>query len=272
MSTWTTLTKAPLKAVLPQATRRFARRLLAGPPAPAPQLYPFHKLLASKKEVIDFAVTRLGIRSFADLGGVWNVDGGYTFYALEAYGLRDGCLVDREFTPAVAKWGARYPGLRTIQGHFGSEAVAAQVGNVDAVFLFDVLLHQVNPDWDAVLALYARRVDCIVILNQQYHARKTFRLIDRGREEYFRHVPHTIDESVDYRDVFDRPDEYLPTLGCKYRDTPAIWQWGITDDDLIAVMRKLGFTLHFFKNCEPWQMPHVENHAFVFRRSVEPVY
>jgi hypothetical protein len=44
-----------------------------------------------------------------------------------------------------------------IEGNFGSPAVAQQLQNVDAILLFDVLLHQVSPDWDEILDLYATR-------------------------------------------------------------------------------------------------------------------
>lgn len=264
--------KKSIKSVLPYKVRHAIRQLVPTPP-PEPVLYPFYNLNPDKCDAIDYAVKYCGLRSFADLGGIWAVDGGYAFYALETHRLQNACIVDYTFTPAVAKWGERYPGLRTIRGNFGTESIANQVGNVDAVFMFDVLLHQVNPDWDAVLATYAKRVNCFVILNQQYLARKTFRLLDRGRDEYFKHVPHTDQEVEDYRHAFEKPNAIHPVIGCTYRDNPSIWQWGITDGDLIAKMNTLGFTLQYFKNCgNPWPMKHVENHAFVFQRAVEPKY
>ncbi|HEX4589802.1 MAG TPA: hypothetical protein VH120_07730 [Gemmataceae bacterium] len=269
MPSWTMLAKAPMKKLLPSAVRRAVRKWTAPPAAPT---YPFHKLEPGKLEAIDYAVQSCGVRSFADLGGIWNVDGGYTIYALEKHGLREGCLVDYTFTPAVERWGARCPGLRTIRGNFANEAVAAQVGRVDAAFLFHVLLHQVDPDWAAVLELYAKRVNCFVIVNPQYHARKTFRLLDRGRAEYFRHVPPGNEARRQYQLAFDDPDGIEPVLGCRHRDNPSIWQWGMTDEDLIAKVRSLGFRLRYFKYVETWPMPHVESHAFVFEKSSEPQY
>ncbi len=271
MATWKAAAFSSLKSALPHTVRHWARQIVPVPPRPE-AVYPFDVLSQDKRDAIDYAVTHCGVQSFADLGGVWNVDAGYTFYAMERHGLQNGTIVDFQFTPAVTKWGERYPSLRTVQGNFAFRSVAQRVGAVDAVFLFDVLLHQVNPDWDAVLSLYAPQVKCFVILNQQFDAKTTFRLLDRGKSEYFQHVPHTTEEVPDYRMAFEQPDAIHPVLGCKYRDNPSIWQWGITDDDLIAKMKSIGFTLHYFKNCNAWAMPHVQNRAFVFRRSVEPKY
>jgi hypothetical protein len=277
---WSAHVKTPLKAVLPHRVRKYLRTLVpASPPVPAsasapasaPAVYPFHKLVPGKLEAIDYAATRFGFDSFADLGGVWNVDGGYSFYALEKRGVRKGVLVDYTLTPAVAAWGRRYPGFTTITGGFGTQAVARQIGHVDAIFLFDVLLHQVNPDWDQVLDLYASRTSTFVILNQQFVAKKTFRLLDRGPEEYLRHVPHSPEDTPVYRCAVQTPDAIHPS-GCKYRDVTSIWQWGITDDDLIAKMKSIGFSLQYFKNCSTWKMTHVEDHAFVFRKTPVPKY
>jgi hypothetical protein len=52
-----------------------------------------------KKQLIDFARERLNMTSFADLGGVWHVDGGYSFYAMDHHAIKTGVLVDLEFTP-----------------------------------------------------------------------------------------------------------------------------------------------------------------------------
>src|SRR3712207_8336532 len=47
-----------------------------------------------------------------------------------------------------------------------------QVQGVDAVFFFDVLLHQVRPHWDEVLNLYSA-AKVVVIYNQQWTGSKT---------------------------------------------------------------------------------------------------
>src|SRR5262245_35453457 len=92
-----------------------------------------------KTELIDFACQQLGVKSFADLGGVWRVDGGYTFYALKNYVIERAFLVDTDLTDRVIENQASYPTLRLIEANFGEEQVACKIGSVDAVIFFDTL-------------------------------------------------------------------------------------------------------------------------------------
>jgi hypothetical protein len=222
-----------------------------------------------KKKLIDFACKRLHIRSFADLGGVWGVDGEYTFYAMDTYKIETASLVDFAVTETVVTSEKAYPGLKLITGNFGAEEVAQQIGRVDAVILFDVLLHQVNPDWDQILELYSKRTKCFLIFNPQFIAsRSTVRLLDLGEEEYFRNIPHTKDEDT-YKAVFEKMYEIHPRPQYQYqriyRDIPDIWQWGIIDDDLIAKMKSLGFSMRYFRNQGRFNnLLNFENHAFAF--------
>ncbi|MGK0260447.1 MAG: hypothetical protein ACI96M_003895 [Candidatus Azotimanducaceae bacterium] len=67
----------------------------------------------------------------------------------------------------------------------------AKVPSVDCIFLFDVLLHQVNPNWDTVLRRCAEKTDCFVIYNQQWIGSPiTTRLLELGHDEYFASTPH----------------------------------------------------------------------------------
>jgi hypothetical protein len=220
-----------------------------------------------KLALIDLAHERLGLGSFADLGGVWGVDGAYTFYTLERYQPARAVLVDTDFTPAVLERQRRFPGLSLIESNFGAADVPGRVGPVDAVFLFDVLLHQVAPDWDQVLEMYAPSTRAFAVFNQQFLAsEKTVRLLDLGEDEYFRNVPHDRAHPT-YRALFDHPDEIHPQHGRRWRDVHNVWQWGIVDDDLLAVMKRLGFKLEYFRNCGQFgDLPNFENHAFLFRR------
>jgi hypothetical protein len=118
-------------------------RLRGRPDAP-----PLHPI---KLRVIDAAFERGDVRSVADLGGVWAVDGGYTFHALERHEPERAVLVDESVTPATAERARRHPQLEIVEGGFGDPAIAERVGRVDAVIMFDVLLHQVDPDWDEVM-------------------------------------------------------------------------------------------------------------------------
>lgn len=125
-------------------------------------------LVRGKINLIDRAFTSCRIESFADLGAVWGVEGAYTFRALDKYPVKEAVLVDGRITPTVAARANSYPQLRVIEGNFGDQEIADKVGNVDALFLFDVLLHQVSPDWDTILDMYAKNVRCLLIYNQQW--------------------------------------------------------------------------------------------------------
>lgn len=223
---------------------------------------PFAHLDASKKQLIDFAYYGLGMRSFADLGAVWNVDAGYTFYAMERHNVRSAVIVDTNVTPTVLERQKGYPGLKIIKGNFGQSIIRDQIGKVDGVFFFDTLLHQVKPDWDEVLGMYAGIARIFLILNQQYtNFLTTTRLLDLGRDEYFRNIPHSASEEpykTYFRDLDARP----------YPDIHAIWQWGIVDVDLIGRMNELGFKMQLYQNCGQFgKLRNVENHAFVFSKS-----
>ena len=227
---------------------------------------PFGHLDIFKRQLIDFAC-QLGMRSFADLGAVWNVDGGYTFYAIERHNIQNAVIVDTNITPAVLERQKKQPGLRIITADFGRDTTVDTVGKVDGVFLFDVLLHQVNPDWDQILRMYARVCKIFVIFNQQYtNFTKTTRLLDLGQEEYFRNVPHRAAEEP-YLTYFRDLDAIHPEHKKAYRDVHSIWQWGIVDADLVAQMTGLGYQMQFYKNCGQWRgLPNVENHAFLFTK------
>jgi hypothetical protein len=218
-----------------------------------------------KTELIDFAFPKFDVESFADLGGVWRVEGGYTFYALERYHIERAFLVDTNFTDTVTQRKSSFPTLQLIEGNFGEEAVAQRIGSVDVVIFFDTLLHQVRPDWDEVLEMYASRAKCFLILNQQFTAsEKTVRLLDLGEEEYFKNVPHSRHDEP-YKTVFQSPYEMHGQHKRINRDIHNIWQWGITDDDLIAKMELLGFKLQFLKNAGKFAyLKNFESHAFVF--------
>lgn len=226
--------------------------------APQPPLHPI------KLRVIDAAFERGDRGSFADLGGVWAVDAGYTFYALQAHPISRAVLVDEEFTTSVKRASQRFPQLELVSANFGDRGAVDAVGRVDAVFLFDVLLHQVDPDWDQVLEMYAGVTDAFLIVNPQYvRSESTIRLLDLGRDSYLATVP----PQPLYEDLFDRRDEFLPERGRRYGDIHNVWQWGIVDGDLSAKMDELGFQLVYYENAGQWfKQPAFETHAFIFRR------
>jgi hypothetical protein len=222
-----------------------------------------------KKDLIDYTYLRCRPvpASFADLGGIWNVDGAYTFYTLRSYGAKCAFLVDTNFTEASLKKGRSERSLRLIKGNFGEQSVAQQIGIVDAIFLFDVLLHQVRPDWNQILEQYSTCTKYFVVYNEQWiGSENTVRLLDFGPDEYFRNVPHAKEHPI-YKDLFGKMYEIHPQYKRIWRDTPDVWQWGITDGDLLCTMEKLGYKMQYYKNCGRFgSLPNFENHAFVFQK------
>jgi hypothetical protein len=218
-----------------------------------------------KVEIIDQAFSSFGVQSFADLGAVRTKEGAYTFHALDNYPANYAALVDSDLPPTLIECAKRYPQLHLINGDFGSRAVVDQIGRVDAIFLFDVLLHQVAPDWSTTLEMYAKNVRVLGIYNQQWTGTDTtVRLLDLGEKEYFRRVP--VDpKSETYEGLFDKLDQKHPYADALWRDVHSIWQWGITDEDLVSTAARLGFKLVYMKWCGNLG-EHFENKAFIFAR------
>ena len=156
----------PIKALISE--RDELRLRIAESTKGFPQDHVYSSLNKNKLDLIDFAFTLLKVHSVADLGGVWGVEGGYTFYALDKYNLTDAVLVDTHPTDTTIERSKNYSQLRFIQGNFGNKRVAQEIGQVDAILLFDILLHQVAPDWDNILEMYAPQTQCLIIFNQQW--------------------------------------------------------------------------------------------------------
>lgn len=206
----------------------------------------------------------LGSRTLADLGGVWAVDGGYTLYALDHLGAEHAVICDDDFTQPLTDRAGSDSRLSLVRGNFGSLEVARAVGSVDAVVMFDVLLHQVAPDWDEVLALYADRARAFVLSGPWWTGSETIRLPDLPANEYLEKVPNSAFHST----VIDRLDEINPERNRPWRDCHDIWQWGITDHDLKAEMAGLGFDLHYEAEDGPWRgARHFADRSYVFRAS-----
>src|SRR5207247_6970231 len=85
-------------------------------------------LLQDKLDLIDFAFSRFNLHSFADLGGVWRVEGGYTFYTLEKYDVSVGTIVDTHLTDAIHNRARKFAQLRLITGACGAELVTREGG------------------------------------------------------------------------------------------------------------------------------------------------
>lgn len=203
-------------------------------------------------------------RSFADLGGVWRVNAGYTRYTLSSLPVRRGVLVDTDIPDPLLRRLRRLSALEIVRGDFASEDVAARVGPVDIVYLFDVLLHQARPHWHEVLATYAPRARCMVIYNQQYvRGADSVRLTDLPLERYME-IASDVREDF-YRHVYDHRDEIHPVYGKPWGDIHNLTQWGITDRDLRRVMSDLGYREVYYRNDGSFVgLTALENHAFIF--------
>ena len=243
----------PVSPRLPSALTRLGAALRR----PAPQLG------GLKLAAIDRACELVAATSVADLGGVWAVDGGYAFHAAARPKITRVALVDEDFTETVTARAAR-DGVELIAGNFGDPAIAEAVGAVDVVLLFDVLLHQVRPDWDEVLDLYAARTRCFVIVQPTYVGDgPAVRLLDLGRERYRAAVP----EVPIHDEALAHLDEPNARRGRPWRDVHDIWQWGITDAALQAKLVELGFALAHTESPGPWQgLNEFTDSSYVFVR------
>jgi hypothetical protein len=233
----------------------------------------YPNLSPAKLRVVDYCFDQLGCRSFADLGGVWGIDGAYARYAADAHSPERGVLVDENFTERYLELERKLPGLTHLCGNFGRREVAESLGQVDVCFFFDVLLHQVDPDWDAVLGLYAAACRRIAIVQPQWNGPQTVRLIELGEAEYLASIPtgEAAQGSI-YDGLFERLDQINEERGRPWRDVHDIWQWGITDGDLIGRMADLGFGLRLFENTGSWRgLERFHEGAFVFDRDTPVV-
>jgi hypothetical protein len=221
-----------------------------------------------KLRLIDLTFNSLSprARSFADLGGVWKVNGAYSVHTIRHYRIERGILIDTDIPQALESRLSRYPQLEVVRGDFTSQRTVDAVGGIDVVFLFDVLLHQAHPHWDEVLARYSRISPCIVIFNQQFtRGEEALRLTGLPLSDYVGLVP---DSRLDvYRYVFEHKSEMHPVYGKPWGDIHNIFQWGITDRALRSTMKLLGYDEAFYANYGKFSgLPAFENHAFVFVR------
>lgn len=222
-----------------------------------------------KKETIDAAFQMFPIKKVAELGCVWKIDGAYGLYMQEKYRLQKMYMVDTDWTEAALEKCDLHEEIEVIKGNFGTTEIRNRIGNVDAVVFFDILPHQVAPDWDMLLSLYAGHTKVFIIVEPFYIGGPiTVRLLDLGKEMYFKNVPHN-ESHPTYKSLFEKMYDMHPDQKRIWRDIHNVWQWGITRNDLIMTLEKLGFSLEYLKN---WgQFGHLENfqyNAMVFSRGM----
>lgn len=217
-----------------------------------------------KLTALDVAHGRFGLRSAADLGAVWAVDAGYAVHVARKFGVEQVIVVDEDFTPAASRAVESAANMRLVKGNFGDQRVANAVGRVDAIVLFDVLLHQVAPDWNQILELYAAQTSCFILAGPWYRqAGPSVRLLELGEERYLQTV---VEQDIN-RGLFGRLDELHEQRGRPWRDVHDVWQWGITDSDLRGRLATLGFELVHYDDRGTWRsLPAFTNAAYVFAR------
>ncbi len=222
-------------------------------------------LVPLKLRTIDAAFALPEVTSVADLGGVWAVDAGYSFHALERHAPERAVLVDEDITARVHERAAAFPQLELLEQNFGLPRTPSAIGPIGVVLLFDVLLHQVDPDWDEILRRYAPHARALAIVNPMYTASPhSVRLLDLGEQHYRRTVP----PQDNLNGLFGRLDEVNSQRGRPWRDVHDIWQWGITDGDLRSVMGDLGFHATFAEQHGRWRgLAAFEDCAYVFCRT-----
>jgi hypothetical protein len=222
------------------------------------------------RAAIDYAVEELGIESFVSME-VDQACGQYALYTIDKPTVARGALATAGARPSgdyllsVIEQAAERPGMQVLDGSPWGPETVAEIGQVDAVLLLDVLLRMVDPDWDQVLELYAPATSSFVIANPQWERDEaTVRLIDLGREKFLEAVPPWLGNL----DLFDHLDEWNSAQQRPYRDGAEAWQWGITDADLKAKLDDLGFSLEHEWTLDPH--PGTDgfiDKAFVFTRS-----
>ena len=201
-----------------------------------------------KKDVLDYAFKRLRINVVAELGCVWNVDCAYGLYILEKYKPRRIFMVDTDWTDSAMQTCSAHKEITIIDDNFGKSELPEKIGFVDTVILFDVLLHQVAPDWNRVLQMYAPFTKSFLIVEPIFiGAPISIRLLDLGKEGYFRNVPHDPSRPL-YKALFEKMYEIYPEHNRIWRDIHNVWQWGITQRDLVQTLDNIGFELDYLNN------------------------
>lgn len=222
-----------------------------------------------KRNILDYAFKRLRISTVAELGGVWNVDCAYGLYVLEKYKPERIFMVDTDWTDTAMKQCSPHKEITIIKDNFGNSKIPERIGLVDTIMLFDVLLHQVAPDWDRVLQMYAPFTKSFLIVEPIFIGGPiSTRLLDLGRDEYFKNTPHDPSHPT-YKALFDKMYEINPEHNRIWRDIHNVWQWGITQRDLIQTLCSLGFDLDYLINAGQFgQLTNFMYKSFVFVKGI----
>jgi len=209
-----------------------------------------------------------GIRSFADIGACYGVNGAYSFYLLDNVPeIKQSYIIDGVVTQATRERAATYPNAQLITGLFNDPSFIEKTPNVDAVIMYDILLHQVDLNWDEFLTAWSKKTRVFVIYNQMWTMHPhTVRFIEFGKDWYQKWVMCPRSEVLDR--WFELHDVADPETGRLQKDLFNYWQWGITKDDLVAHVESLGFKLQFMQDYGPVtpRFPWIPCQGFIFAK------
>ena len=222
-----------------------------------------------KLRLIELAYEIMPFRSFADLGACWGVHGAYAFHAAKICGshLERGCVVDGEITPLTRERAAEYPGITLIEGALGAKEVRDTVGETDCLIMYDVLLHQVDPDWDRFILDYLPSTRMCIVYNQNWtRSEDTIRFVDKGIEWFKENVYYSNEAMLEK--WFSEHDRHDPHQGKSMKDVHNYWQWGIVRKDIVSLFQKNGFTPQFIRTYGPFnrERPWIVNEGMIFVR------
>ena len=186
--------------------------------------------------------------------------GGYTFDALSNKNIKKAFIVDGQITNQTRERAKIFNQVELVEGTLGSDETHAKVGKIDAVIMFDILLHQANPNWDLFINKYCSTAKILIIYNQNWiGGDKTVRFIDLGLEKYLELVPHTNKENVST--WFKKHEIYNEEQNCLNKNIHNFWQFGITTPDMLNTIFKQGYDLDYFETYGQWseKYPLVQN-------------
>ena len=219
-------------------------------------------IINHKLQILNWLGKNYNIKTSIDFGGIWNVDGFYTKHMHETYSLNKSTIVDR-FWPSDLKEKLDLIGIECADCLFSDFDFENK--SYDVCILFDVLLHQVIPDWRNFLGRISKHCEFIVIYNPQWLRRTSCRLTDLDDRQYFMEIPHEPCEDP-YNYYTNNRQGKCSYAGVQIKDSFRLWQWGITNLDLINAMHNYGFQLIYLKNYFGWtQLKNFQNYGFIFK-------
>jgi hypothetical protein len=231
---------------------------------------PNNSIISHKAKLLETAYQLKHFKSFADLGGCWGVNGGYAFHArgLCDQNFERGYIVDQYITPLTIERANEYPDIQLVSAMLGSAEAIEIVGKIDAIIMYDILLHQVAPNWDQFILDWLQVADTVIIYNQNwFKSHKSVRFVDCGLDWYLKNVYFNNNEDG-LREWFASHYLFDEQQSKNKRDIHNWWQWGITPHDIIDVFASNNFDLLYTNTYGQFAaFPWIINQGMIFSRS-----